>query len=424
MTRPLSLALVAAVLLAAGSVGTAAAGDVQVNTYTTGEQRFPSVAVDAEGNAVVTWTSDGSSGTDHSGNSVQGQLNAADGSPVGGEFQVNTYTTDVQSGVSVAMTAKGDFIVVWNSSGSSGNDTSSFSIQGQRYAADGSHVGGEFQVNSYTTSSQFAPSVAMDGAGNFVVLWLSSGSGGTDTSGFSVQGQLFASSGLPAGAQFQVNTYTSDNQKPPSVAMADAGEFVVVWETRDFFDGEYKYYSVHAQRYASDGSPAGPGFGVNSYTTSNQFRPSVAMDGAGNFVVVWQNYYLYGQRFAADGSPVGSQFEVSEDGSFYRNDSMAMNADGDFMVVWHENDTSSSGLVARRYDSFGSPAGDPFQINAYTTNQQQYAAVALDDAGDYVVAWESGASGGTDTDGSSIQRTGCDLIFGDGFESGDTNAWD
>ena len=40
-------------------------------------------------------------------------------------------------------------------------------------------LGGEFQVNTYTTSSQSGPSVAMDGAGNFVVVWQSSGQDGS-----------------------------------------------------------------------------------------------------------------------------------------------------------------------------------------------------------------------------------------------------
>ncbi len=83
------------------------------------------------------WQSDGSAGTDSSGSSatsIQGRRYASDGSTVGGEFQVNTYTTDVQSrsGV-VALGADGDFVVVWESEGSSGTDSSDRSVQGQRF---------------------------------------------------------------------------------------------------------------------------------------------------------------------------------------------------------------------------------------------------------------------------------------------------
>jgi hypothetical protein len=53
--------------------------------------------------------------------------------------------------------------------------------------------------------------------------------------------------------------------------------------------------------------PAGAEFQVNSYTTDVQRFPAVTSDGSGNFVVVWQSafqdgssYGVYGQRFLED----------------------------------------------------------------------------------------------------------------------------
>lgn len=53
-------------------------------------------------------------------------------------------------------------------------------------------VGVEGQVDTYTTNSQNNPVVGYGGDGNFVVVWHSVGSSGTDTSGRSIQGQRFA----------------------------------------------------------------------------------------------------------------------------------------------------------------------------------------------------------------------------------------
>ena len=104
---------------------------------------------------------------------------------------------------------------MWSSAGSSGTDTSTSSIQGQRYASDGSTQGGEFQVNTYTTNGQRAASVAAEADGDFVVVWVSYGSAGTDFSYSSIQGQRYASDGSAQGGQFQVNTYTSNRQRLP-----------------------------------------------------------------------------------------------------------------------------------------------------------------------------------------------------------------
>ncbi len=97
------------------------------------------------------------------------------------DVQVNTFTSDSQLHSSVAMDADGDFVVVWDNTYGPGGGLYYTYIQGQRYASDGSTAGGEFQVNTYTTSLQFYPSVAMDADGDFVVVWSSFGSDGTDS---------------------------------------------------------------------------------------------------------------------------------------------------------------------------------------------------------------------------------------------------
>jgi hypothetical protein len=87
--------------------------------------------------------------------------------------------------------------VVWTSEGSSGTDTSGWSVQGRRYASDGSAEGAEFQVNSYTTNDQWVPSMAASD-GDFIVVWTSNGSSGTDTDSLSIQGQRYHVAGAVA----------------------------------------------------------------------------------------------------------------------------------------------------------------------------------------------------------------------------------
>ena len=101
--------------------GTARGNDEQVNTYTTGDQSSPSVARGAAGHFVVVWQSEGSPGTD-STDSIQARRYAPDGSPLGDQFQVNTFTPLVQSVPEVAVDSEGDFVVVWWSWRGDGTD--------------------------------------------------------------------------------------------------------------------------------------------------------------------------------------------------------------------------------------------------------------------------------------------------------------
>ncbi|HEY8153167.1 MAG TPA: hypothetical protein VII72_03470 [Myxococcota bacterium] len=394
-------------------------GEFQVNTYTTGGQHDGSVAAEASGDFVVVWESIGSSGTDSIGYSIQGQRYASNGSAQGAQFQVNTYTTSDQSGPSVAADADGDFVVVWHSAGSSGTDTSAYSIQGQRFASNGSAQGAQFQVNTYTTGYQDASAVATDSDGDFVVVWMSAGSSGTDTSAYSIQGRRYASDGSAQGAQFQVNSYTTGYQDGPSVAADADRDFVVVWTSPGSPGTDTSGYGIQGQRYASSGSAQGAQFQVNTYTTSGQYEGSVAVDSGGGFVVVWTSagssgtdtngWSIQGQRYLSNGSASAGQFQINTYTTGFQSDtSVSSEADGDFVVVWQSDgssgtDTSSHSILGQRYASDGSAQGAQFQVNSYTTGFQEYPSVASDADGDFVVAWQSDGSSGTDTGSYSIQ---------------------
>jgi hypothetical protein len=220
---------------------------------------------------------------------------AAQGDPLGPEFRVNTFTTALQDNSAVASDASGNFVVVWQSFG---QDGSYFGVFGQRYDSSGVPLGPEFRVNAQSSGQQRNPSVASDSTGNFIVVW---DSYPQDGFGGGIFGRRYASSGAALGPEFRVNTAVIDNQYFASVASDSSGNFVVVWESWGH-DGDN--YGVFGQRYASSGTPLGPEFRVNTYTTNYQRRPSVAADALGNFVVAWgsqaqdaSDYGVFAQRF-------------------------------------------------------------------------------------------------------------------------------
>ena len=69
--------------------------------------------------------------------------------------------------------------------------------------------------------------------------------------------------------------------------------------------------------------------------------------------------------------------------------------------------------------------GAEFQVNTYTTLAQYDTNVASDAAGNFVVVWQSWGSSGSDDSEYSVQGQsyGVQILFADGFESGDTSAW-
>jgi len=65
----------------------------------------------------------------------------------GMEFEVNTTIAGTQTSPDVAGLADGGYGVVWRGDGAAGTD-----VFGQRYSADGTPSGGEFQINTSPTS--------------------------------------------------------------------------------------------------------------------------------------------------------------------------------------------------------------------------------------------------------------------------------
>lgn len=368
-----------------------------VNTSTSGLQHQPAVAVDADGDFVVTWVSYGQDG---SGYGVYAQRYNAAGIPQGPEFLVNSHTSGSQQSPAVAMDADGDFVIVWQSAYQDGDLTGVFA---KRFDSFGNPNGSEFQVNSYTTDHQFLPDVAMDDNGDFVVTWQS-----TNQDGFSngVFAQRYDSSGVAQGAEFQVNTFTTFQQYEPAVSMDGDGNFVIAW-TSDQLDGSLT--GVFARIFDAAGNPNGAEFQVNSFTTVSQFEPDITLDADGDFVVTWTSYQqdgshngIYFQRFNNTGVPQGPEVQVNETtiGNQFQS-AVAVDNDGDFVVVWSSKDGPGSGygIYSRQYDSSGTPLNSETLVNTTTLSNQSNPAIAVDADGDSVIVWESDA---IDGDGTGI----------------------
>ena len=362
-------------------------GEFQVNAYTVGEQYQTSVAGDSAGDFVVVWTSNEEDG-DRWG--VFGQRYDSSGSLQGSPFQVNSYTTYHQYRSSAAMDADGDFVVAWASLEQDGDHSGIFV---RRFDSSGTAHGVELQVNTYTTSSQNYPAVAMDGDGDFVVVWQSNG---PDGYGQGIFGQRFDSTGLGLGGEFQVNSYTIAYQERPAVAMADDGDFVVVWHGEEQ-DGSNR--GIFGQRFAAAGAALGAEFQVNSFTPNTQLTASVAMDGDGDFVVVWTSYYqdgsstgVFAQRFDSSGTALGVELRAnSHTIGGQRRPSVSMDDAGDFVVVWNSyyQDGYGAGVFGQVFDSAGVASGGEFLVNTYTLTDQGLPSAAMDAGGDFVVAWVS-----------------------------------
>ena len=364
--RPRATGLVVAavvLLLGAGQsvlASTPRTAQFQINTVTGSYQEHPKIAFDAAGNFIVVWESYSSGGTDTDGLSIQARFVTADGTPVGSDFQVNTSTANRQYSPAVAMSSNGSFVVVWVSDHAASND---FNIMAQRYSAAGAKVGPELLVNSaYTAGNQLVPAVALAENGDFVVVWRSEGGAGGDPD-ISIQGRRFSAANGTFFDQFLVNDVTAGDQDEPVIASDGSLTYLVGWRNAALSnDIAIRYFT--ADDLVSAGVTANaPQQTANTFPSGSQTAPSVAMAADGRAVVAWESF---GASFGSDNARISVQ-------------ARRLDADGVFID------------------------GNDVQLNTYTNDDQRYPSVTIAANGTYAVAWQSYGSSGNDSSDYSIQ---------------------
>jgi hypothetical protein len=259
------------------AAGVAQGDDFQVSTDPGGTQGRPAVSMDAAGNFVVAWQNQGQDG---SSAGVFGRRFDASGAPLGPEFQVNTFTTGYQWRPAVSAAPGGGFVVAWEGAEQDGSATGVFA---QRFDAAGSPLGAELQVNTYTFLDQRDPKVAHGPGGGFVVVWDRVGA-----IGLGVFGRRFDAAGAPQGLEFQVTPPAVTDQYGADISGDPSRGYVVAW-TGMGIAGDLSGRGVFARRLDAAGIPSGAGFVVNAFTTSDQAAPSVATAPGGGLVAAWES---------------------------------------------------------------------------------------------------------------------------------------
>lgn len=267
-------------------------------------------------------------------------------------------------------------------------------------AGPGDRIGSiPIQVSTTPVAHYGHPRVAANGAGDFLVVW------------DGVMGRRFSRDGIPFGDETRISPLPPPNarDREPGVVMHEDGSFVVAWR-RDYTS--FSEDSILAQRFNSSGEPVGDLINVNSPSNpaatpvNNGSLTSIAMDGAGNFVVAWKTVdpvtgqsSLLAQRYDHGDEQQGATIEIQaplDDPTLQINDLVVgMRASGDFVAVWTQY---RDGFIRRKdrpccvrgraFTAEGVALGDSFDVSGTGPGVAKGSlAIAMGQYGDYVVAF-------------------------------------
>jgi hypothetical protein len=256
--------------------GTALTEEFLVNTSTEGSQLYPRVTAGDAGTFVVVWES---RHEDQFGeiSAIRGQLFDANAAPLGSELRIDEEIYDGRN-PDVAMDAAGGFVVTWL------QDRTTNAIMVRRFDANGVAASEPFQVNEIDFASITSPSLAMSASGDFVVVWDGDPNRASDDD---VHGRCFDPNGAPRTAQFTVNSLCEGAQQWPRVAIDDVNEFVVVWQ-HEHVDPNVAT-DIWARRFDAAGTPVDEQFQLNGYVAGKQQYPDIALAGDSAFIAAWES---------------------------------------------------------------------------------------------------------------------------------------
>jgi hypothetical protein len=317
---------------------------------------IPSIAVDASGNGLAVWTEDG----------VQASRYLA-GVGWSSAIVLEAMPGDAPQ---VAVDPAGNALAIWRQLGSPTNLESRRFVPGTGWGAttpvetddaDGHAVG-------------YLPQVAVDPAGNAIVVWDQA-----DASGSTVWARRF----VPGTGWMTASSLGTGLN--PWVAVDAAGDALVVWMTPDVAG-----FSLKARRFDIVALGWAAATLIETEDAGLAARVRLGFDAAGNATAVWYQYdgtraTVGANRFTA-GAGWGTAMRLESEDGFAIDPEIAVDPAGNAIVVWIQEDATGVNLRARRFE----PASGWGSTTVVDTGAGAAGspAVAIDTAGNAIAIWQ------------------------------------
>jgi hypothetical protein len=375
-----------------GSAGEQLAGSV-TTSFTTGDRQWqmavsietgdvniaedPQIAVDSRGDTVVVWRRPEGNGARVWSNRYtagSGWGTALTIGPV-----IDPGTQGPVRTPQVAMDANGNAIAVWPQS-----DGGNYKIWANRYTAGtgwGAAVSIEPNASTVASDISAAPQVRFDGNGNAIALWERS-----DGANSHVWGNRYTTgAGWSTAARVDATAVEAGSAQ---LAFDAQGDAIAVWD-----QSEGAGFHIWSSRYTAAAGSWSTARMIENDDAVQAFNAQIGIDTAGNAVVVWiqsdstTRTEIWSNRYtAADGW--GTAHAISDTAGGAGSAQLAMDANGDALVVWRQSDSNTSFSIRWNRYAMGGGWGTAAAIEpgdgAFVGDPQ----IACDSNGNALTVWE------------------------------------
>jgi hypothetical protein len=290
---------------------------------------------------------------------------------------------------SVACNSNGDIVISWCWGGIWSQNKISYKKWGfdtTMYPAN-TISGSEVSVVA-AESGAYRPQVGLDDNDNLFIGWYSS------AVGYNVRGALYTySTAALLIAPFNVNIVNPNTETYPQLDITPNSDIVISWQKKIAVN-DWDIIVRRGQIVAGPAIVWSPEIQVNTYTNSDQVKPSCAIDPNGNFVVAWQTWEQnagqkwdvfhrrYDNAFPNPNPLDAVEVQVNSDTQNQQTEpDIDMDANGYYLIAWQSNSLLDGdmawGIRGAEFKNDGTFKQSEFQVNNDTLKDQTYPATAV-----------------------------------------------
>jgi Ca2+-binding RTX toxin-like protein len=356
-----------------------------VNTTTTGNQSDPDIIQLANGNILVSWTTDDAGGLGSpNGTETFAQIFDPLGNKIGAEIRLNQASTSGdEQNADLAALPGGGFIVVYHDLDNPATvPPGGSNIRLQEYDANGI-IG---SANALVVNDAGAgadpnfrnPVVAVSSATSVLIVYEQVTGGSSD-----LVGKIYNPTTNTYGAQFNILT-EANSMGDADITVLTNGNYVITGN-RSFTDNaiEYRIFDSAGANVLS----ATYVTGTNANAENDSEATVTALTGGG-FVIAWTNIDadtdVEFRVYNAAGTQTASGFAGPSGNADNNNESKVIAlADGTFVIAW-DND-ATFGVEVMHFSATGVQLGNTFVVSA--NNAESISGIGLGD-GRFALVWD------------------------------------
>jgi len=259
-------------------------------------------------------------------------------------------------------------------------------------ACGGGGGGGATAPNPWGTASAIetnvagvyagSPQVGIDANGNVLAVFAQ-----YDGTRNNIMANRYSAASRTWGTATLVETDNAGDASSPQLAIDPSGNGLAVW-----YQSDGTRYNVWANRYTAATDTWGTAVLIETDNTGHAGLPQIAMDAAGNGLAVWQQSdgtrnHIWANRYIAGSTNAWGTAELIETDAGNANaPQIAIDADGNVLAVWAQDVSAITHIMANRYNA-ATGWGTAVSIASFNQGSGGQAQIAIDASGNAMAVW-------------------------------------